>query len=77
MTNTDTPLVYKRVLLKLSGEALMGDEAFGFDTRVKGMGYFYGAGEYTVIAVDPWTSSFYSKESIFEELERMGNTPGK
>ncbi|MCP3674041.1 MAG: UMP kinase [Gammaproteobacteria bacterium] len=32
---TDTkPLVYKRVLLKLSGEALMGDESFGFDTKV-------------------------------------------
>lgn len=32
---TDTkPLVYKRVLLKLSGEALMGDETFGFDTKV-------------------------------------------
>ncbi len=32
---TDTkPLAYKRVMLKLSGEALMGDEAFGFDTKV-------------------------------------------
>ena len=27
-------MAYKRVLLKLSGEALMGDEPFGFDTRV-------------------------------------------
>ena len=34
MTNTDKPLVYKRVLLKLSGEALMGNEQFGFDTKV-------------------------------------------
>ena len=25
---------YKRVLLKLSGEALMGDKSFGFDTNV-------------------------------------------
>lgn len=34
MTDTDIPLVYNRVLLKLSGEALMGDESFGFDTKV-------------------------------------------
>jgi len=25
---------YKRILLKLSGEALMGDKSFGFDTDV-------------------------------------------
>jgi len=48
---------------------------FGFDTRTIGKTYFYGTGQYTVIAVDPWTSSFYSKEEIFEELEKMGNTP--
>jgi uridylate kinase len=29
-----SPPVYKRVLLKLSGEALMGDEAFGIDPAV-------------------------------------------
>ena len=34
MTNTGNALVFKRVLLKLSGEALMGDEPFGFDTKV-------------------------------------------
>jgi len=34
MTDIEKPLVYKRVLLKLSGEALMGDEPFGFDTKV-------------------------------------------
>jgi uridylate kinase len=34
MTDSDLPLVYKRVMLKLSGEALMGDEIFGFDTKV-------------------------------------------
>ncbi len=34
MTNTDNPFAFQRVLLKLSGEALMGKEAFGFDTRV-------------------------------------------
>lgn len=34
MTDTDNALTYKRVLLKLSGEALMGEETFGFDTKV-------------------------------------------
>ena len=34
MDSTDKPIVYKRVLLKLSGEALMGDEQFGFDTKI-------------------------------------------
>ena len=34
MNPNDKPIVYKRVLLKLSGEALMGDEQFGFDTKV-------------------------------------------
>jgi len=28
------PLTYKRVLLKLSGESLMGDKSFGFDNEV-------------------------------------------
>lgn len=34
MADTTKPLVHKRILLKLSGEALMGEEAFGFDTKV-------------------------------------------
>jgi len=34
MSQTDSPFTYKRILLKLSGEALMGDEPFGFDTKV-------------------------------------------
>ncbi len=34
MTNTDNPFAFKRILLKLSGEALMGEEPFGFDTKV-------------------------------------------
>ena len=29
-----TPLAYRRVLLKLSGEALMGDEDYGIDPKV-------------------------------------------
>ena len=33
---TDTPLKYRRVLLKLSGEALMGDEDYGIDPMVIG-----------------------------------------
>jgi uridylate kinase len=28
---------YKRILLKLSGESLMGDKSFGFDTKVLGL----------------------------------------
>jgi hypothetical protein len=28
---------YKRILLKLSGESLMGDKSFGFDTDVLGL----------------------------------------
>src|SRR5687768_6181219 len=31
---TDSPLKYRRVLLKLSGEALMGDEDYGIDPKV-------------------------------------------
>ncbi len=34
MTTTDNPKAYKRVLLKLSGEALMGDQSFGIDPAV-------------------------------------------
>jgi uridylate kinase len=31
---TDSPLKYRRVLLKLSGEALMGDEDYGIDPKL-------------------------------------------
>ena len=34
MSNKPNELKYKRVLLKLSGEALMGDEAYGIDPKV-------------------------------------------
>lgn len=34
MPNTGRQAKYQRILLKLSGEALMGDEAFGIDPRV-------------------------------------------
>lgn len=32
--STEDPLKYRRVLLKISGEALMGDKEFGLDNRV-------------------------------------------
>ena len=31
---TGNPPKYKRILLKMSGEALMGDQAFGLDAKV-------------------------------------------
>lgn len=34
MSDANNEFAYKRVLLKLSGEALMGQEQFGFDTKV-------------------------------------------
>ncbi len=34
MTNTQSPALYKRILLKLSGEALMGQSQFGIDPAV-------------------------------------------
>ncbi|PIP78839.1 MAG: UMP kinase [Gammaproteobacteria bacterium CG22_combo_CG10-13_8_21_14_all_40_8] len=34
MTGSESPTPYKRILLKLSGEALMGDEPFGIDPKV-------------------------------------------
>ncbi|MCF6261116.1 MAG: UMP kinase, partial [Gammaproteobacteria bacterium] len=34
MTDEKTTTVYKRILLKLSGEALMGDAEFGIDPAV-------------------------------------------
>jgi len=34
MPTTNLKPIYKRILLKLSGEALMGDEAFGIDPKV-------------------------------------------
>jgi uridylate kinase len=33
---TDAPIRYSRILLKLSGEALMGNEAYGIDPKVLG-----------------------------------------
>ena len=33
---TDAPIRYSRILLKLSGEALMGDEPYGIDPKVLG-----------------------------------------
>jgi uridylate kinase len=35
--NTTLPMKYKRILLKLSGEALLGDQEFGIDTKVLAM----------------------------------------
>ena len=34
MSNITNELKYQRVLLKLSGEALMGDETYGIDPKV-------------------------------------------
>ena len=34
MPNTAKEKAYKRILLKLSGEELMGDEGFGIDPKV-------------------------------------------
>ncbi|HXT62727.1 MAG TPA: UMP kinase [Pyrinomonadaceae bacterium] len=34
MTAVDNPLPFRRVLLKLSGEALLGDQSFGIDVKV-------------------------------------------
>lgn len=38
-------------------------------------GYFYGLGDYAVISIDPFTTTFYPKEQILAELKRRGNTP--
>lgn len=37
--------------------------------------YFYAPFKTTVVSVDPFRSSFYTKEEIMAELERRGNTP--
>jgi hypothetical protein len=42
------------------------------DGRSYGNTYFYGAGDYTVVTVDPFKTSFYPKEEIIAELERGG-----
>ncbi|MEJ2755128.1 MAG: UMP kinase, partial [Gammaproteobacteria bacterium] len=34
MPNKTKPSKYRRILLKLSGEALMGDESFGIDPKI-------------------------------------------
>ncbi len=38
-TSSKTQPRYKRVLLKLSGEALMGEHDFGIDPKVRPYGY--------------------------------------
>lgn len=38
-------------------------------------GYFYGLGDYAVISIDPFTTSFYPEAEIKAELKRRGNTP--
>ena len=40
------------------------------DGRSFGNTYFYGTGDYTVIAVDPFRTSFYPKEDIIKELDK-------
>lgn len=40
------------------------------DGRSFGNTYFYGVGDYAVITVDPFKTSFYPKEEIIAELER-------
>lgn len=50
-------------------EDIMTDEKI-----IEGKTYFYGVGHYTVISIDPFSSSFYSKDEILEELRRRGNT---
>jgi len=45
------------------------------DDEWGGNTYFYGMGKFGVISVDPFTSSFYSKDDILEQLELAGNTP--
>jgi len=44
-------------------------------TKMESKTYFYGVGDYTVISINPFTCSFYSKEEILAELYRRGNTP--
>jgi len=43
--------------------------------RMESKTYFYGVGDYTVISINPFTCSFYTKEEILAELYRRGNTP--
>ena len=45
------------------------------DGRSFGNTYFYGVGDYTVITVDPFKTSFYPKEEIIAELERGNWNP--
>jgi len=45
------------------------------DDEYGGNTYFYGMGNFGVISVDPFNSSFYTKESILHELHLMGDTP--
>jgi len=45
------------------------------DGRSFGNTYFYGVGDYTVITVDPFKTSFYPKEEIIAELEKGNWNP--
>lgn len=55
----------------------------GFESKDKtsvdgasyGTTFFYGMGDYTVISVDPFESSFYPKEEIINELEKGDWSP--
>lgn len=47
----------------------------GEDGESYGNTFFYGAGDYTVISVDPFKSSFYPKKEIIAELERGDWSP--
>ena len=35
--NNSQPMTYKRILLKLSGEALLGENEFGIDSKILAM----------------------------------------
>lgn len=45
------------------------------DGRWESKTYFYAPGKTAVVSVDPFRSSFYTKEEILAEVERRGNTP--
>lgn len=45
------------------------------DGRSYGKTYFYGCGDYSIISVDPFATSFYPKEEIIAELERGDWSP--
>lgn len=78
------PVICKKCLTEYTQKSFPGVAAFDAMTmpplpkcEVCGSeeGYFYGVGDYTVISIDPFSCSFYSKEEILAELNRRGNTP--